>query len=398
MQPQPYKTDGPFGQIPNYVTRDLGIDDYLGAAELALVAYRVTFVGPFGLNAGNCRGAFSAGMGRDVFESTVAKLRKRGLIQRTQSVRDGRFDYARDGLIFSPYANYRIAWRWWFDGKLTVKEISALVVVRASWSNGLRSKELAARFGWSDKLAGQVARSLVNRELLVAVPCRSKRTGRALEIRYVDAETHRSKIRARDQPSISRARKTRAHTYGTTFTDSTDGTRCSDVPATFCETESNLVSALPAEARAQKGLSMIEQAYADDCLLGWTRRGAGKPWEIPIDHDGVYALALETYDIADDDSLADAIREVTRNGAATHLLAPAGLYAFRLLAVSVLADAPDEVDLDDVREALLGLLKALAVRIGAQSDRIQSWRLLGERLAGTIYSGGDEAFYARGRR
>ena len=146
-----------FGILPNAVARDVR----LGPAALVALTYRMTFAdttAAFGLNSTALRRqriVRGKGLGRDVIEAALRQARDAGYLQRQQSPRrSGRFGYAVDKLALPPCSlvdqSGWIVRRAWFDARLSLNALAAILYMRAGTGKGpIYAHELAARFAWS---------------------------------------------------------------------------------------------------------------------------------------------------------------------------------------------------------------------------------------------------------
>src|SRR5262245_35923028 len=186
-----------FGILPNSVARDPKVSPEL----LVLISYRLTFAGDYGLNerqicnrrdgAGTDNPIVCRGLSRDVFRRAIDLGDRLGLMKRWQPPGNtGQFKFAQDRLTLPPcgasgFAGRRV-YRGWFDGKLDVKELAALLFLRAGTGKGagIYVRELEARFGWSRPTALRVMHTLDQRCLIETHKDRDQR-GRFKSTTYV---------------------------------------------------------------------------------------------------------------------------------------------------------------------------------------------------------------------
>jgi hypothetical protein len=103
--------------------------------------------------------------GRDVIERGIASAIGRGYLQPRSE--DGTWGKAVDELVLPPAGASgnagRIVQRSWFDGSLSVKEMAAILFLRAGTGkgSGVFARELAERFDWSRPTVNKVINALV---------------------------------------------------------------------------------------------------------------------------------------------------------------------------------------------------------------------------------------------
>jgi hypothetical protein len=161
-------------RFPNSVARDTRLSE----TSVVILGYRATFADDrsgYGLNETNLRGIVRGkGFGRNVIERGIAESRAAGYLRRWQGGRksDGTFSYAVDAVDLPPAGATgkarRIVLRSWFNGSLTLKEMAALIYMRAGTGKGPRmyARELAVRFGWSRPTAAKVIEGLRAKALI----------------------------------------------------------------------------------------------------------------------------------------------------------------------------------------------------------------------------------------
>jgi hypothetical protein len=106
-------------------------------------------------------------------------------------------------------------------------------------------------------------------------------------------------------------------------------------------------------------------------------------------------IAPETTDqvaaVASDEELRCRVLEATDKRIAGEILAPAGLFAIRYLAATLIQGDGAITPAD----ALIAVLNAIWARIGSQpGQRLNSLALIGKRMGGEAYTGADVRFYA----
>jgi hypothetical protein len=370
------KTLGAFyRRFPNTVARDANLSD----AALVLLAYRATFTGRFGLNVKAVRGiARGKGLGRDVVERGIAEAKRSGYLKRRQAGRtpDGRWGKAVDTLTLPPPGASgnagRIVWRRWFDGSLSVKELAALIFLRAGTGKGsaVFTRELAARFGWSRPTAAKIIMGLVKRGLL------EKRSHRCADGTYRATTYSTSTVKRPVHGPPGHGVSGPTHRVFTSH----------KLPSG--EDPSRTLRERYASGEAPT-LSTDERAWSLDTLLGWIKaEELSKKAELgSIDPTTIDQIAAALPDAR----LRNFVREATQKRVVDEILSPAGLYALRYLAGSILED---DSDLGPAG-ALVAVLNAIWARIGNRPGQwLNSLALVGKRMAAETHVGSDSTrFY-----
>ena len=112
------------------------------------------------------------GLGRDVIEAALRQAQQVGYLQRQQSPRrSGRFGYAVDKLTLPSCSlvdqSGWIVRRAWFDGRLSLNALAAILYMRAGTGKGpIYKREVAERFGWSQSTSGNALAELCRAGLI----------------------------------------------------------------------------------------------------------------------------------------------------------------------------------------------------------------------------------------
>jgi hypothetical protein len=132
---------------------------------------------------------------------------------------------------------------------------------------------------------------------------------------------------------------------------------------------------------------------ASPALLGWIGTdGALERVETSLIDPAPKDLALVVV-ACSDYRLKGFLRAAAGGRVAKEILRPAGLYAVRYLAATLIDH--DNQDAPDAVQALAAVLNAVWARIGSQPDQwLNSLALLGKRIAAVAYTTGDSRFYA----
>jgi hypothetical protein len=394
---------GAWKHFPHEVARDTEVT----AALLVVLAYRATFAGQYCLRPELLARLVSKGLSRDVVRSALALGAERGYLKRHQGpgAAPGKFGKVREVLDLpkcgeSGRAGQMIK-RSWFDGTLSVKDLAALLYLRAGTGKGNRSytRELQERFGWSRSTAEGVIRTLTRRGLI------EKHVTRNAAGQF-KATTYSASQIAADRLSPSTAQKT-VHVAagdaktGHLLTSSTplDELSTRDNPKRTASAASYASPlrgqcATPQEAEAQEDFQCEVQddvrsdAHCSQALLGWIE-GA---------YEGDIQAALEDADsdvlaeiraAVPDDRLSELVLDATGRRVAAEIISPPGLYAIRYLAAKLVLD--DE----DPEQAVVRVLNAMWARVGRHPGVwLNSLKLIGMRIGGELLGSGFDALYA----
>ncbi|MFZ0853575.1 MAG: hypothetical protein WAO08_30815 [Hyphomicrobiaceae bacterium] len=393
--------EGAYGMLPHEVARDKRVSPEL----LILIGFRLTFADQqtgYGLGDHICnrrdghgKPILSQGLSRDVFRRGLTLGDKLGLIKRWQPAgKAGLFSFAQDQLDLprsgaSGFAGRRV-YREWFDASLALKEMAALLFLRAGTGKGPGTycRELMERFDWSKPTALKVIMALNGRGLIEARRTRDQR-GCFRSTSYVEGlppnaatvkNTGDGFYRLREKPP-THAEETPLPVSPPSFTSFTAG----ESPR---RTERSYVSAAsPAEAAPlSNGLAEVglKTASENPRLLGWVGTEDGGP---PAAADLLDVIdPMEVMDITgavSDAGLAEATQEVTGGRVHAEIVAPAGLHAIRVLAAYVLQQDRDL----SPGQALGQVLRVIREQIGDKGRWLNSLSVIGLRIAGEAYKG-----------
>jgi DNA-binding MarR family transcriptional regulator len=143
---------------------------------LVVISYRCTIVGDWVLREADLKRIVKSGLGKNVARRAISELNEIELIHRRQEpgLHVGTFGRAREDLNLPPCSksDSQIVWRAWFDGTLTMKELAALIYLRAGSGKGRQgtyARELVKRFEWSRPSASKIITALLERDLLEKV-------------------------------------------------------------------------------------------------------------------------------------------------------------------------------------------------------------------------------------
>jgi hypothetical protein len=156
-------------EFPNTVARNL----QLSAAGLVYIAYRSTFVGDYVLDPETIakRKPVRKGLGKNAAKAALAEAKGIGYLKRWQPPgAPGSFSRVREQVCLPKAAGKQVRYvsQAWFDGTIDVKEMAALLFLRAGTgkSQDTYRRELEERFGWSPPTAARVINGLMERGLL----------------------------------------------------------------------------------------------------------------------------------------------------------------------------------------------------------------------------------------
>ena len=395
--------------FPNSIARD----PRLSATALVLAAYRSTFVGRYKLIPDQLGGLARRGLGKNAATAAISELRAAGVLKRRQPPGPpGTFMEVEEELCL-PEDKGRFVSRSWFDGTLDVKEMAALIFLRAGTgkSNATYRRELDDRFQWCRRTAARVITGLMQRGLLEKT-VQNRADGTHESTTYVvpqlAADTlARSGVQNRGNANSSTAQKPGDAKPGDAKPgDAKPGNYTYSSRSPYEPPSEESLDILPsgespnelpeeyasraAREQAPTISELDEKACADTKLLGWIEIDGGCADAVfddaPSDED-IRAM----YAAADDDKLRKSLRMATENRIASVILSPAGLYAVRWLACKLMY-AHDEygerTEAVTPIEALAALLDAIYARIADQpGEWLSSLGLVGKRLAGDQYGG-----------
>ncbi len=387
-------------RFPNEVTRDPRIS----APTLVIIAYRATFIGSYGLNEKALRGIVQAkGFGRDVIERSIAEAIQVGYLTRRQCGRkpDGTFGYALDELCLPPagatgYAGRFVA-RAWFTGILSVKELAALLFLRAGIAGRGRqvfARELAKRFNWSRPIANRIIAALLNRGFLEKRVRRNPdgtfrwtkyEVPRLAQDLEMDANVNQPGHGAPGRGSSGHILNPDLHTQSPTDFELPSRTKGMYTSHATRDEAPTILGDLSEN-------DLHQQAMASPNLLGWI--GTDQLSEA-VEMDEVEIETLkEVTAVAPDAILREYILEATSKRVAAEIVSAAGLYAVRWLAATTVRhkefwEAPTP------GEALVAVLNGIWARVGSRPEVwLNSLGLIGQRMAAEAYRSGETKFYA----
>lgn len=426
---------GAWGIIPVSLVRDRSVS----AGELVAVAQRVTYAddrSAAGLNAsslGRIRG----------LSDRPAKRAIHGLVER-QILRDRQQPSPirlADGTFRSQRATDRLdlpdgpgilVRRDWTDGRLTAKELAALLYLIAGTGLGpvVYRREIGQRFGWGREALRAVLAGLIDRGLLRHVVSR-KSNGTIKSHAYsavtdVDAALRRMQpadgLRpVRSQPVRERPRK-RSFPSTENSPDEPNGESYSapvapaahvDLPLPTAEAALH-PSAAPTDARAKSQTAAAtpagreeNDAWGNNKLLGWADRESTTSTyfgiaEVPEDIISEVDAAFPS-----DTVLVDLVRKAADGRVHRLLLTAGGMVAVRHVAAGIMCHAREQNDSDEGRDddhecpttphgAVQIILQGIRDRWGSRKGQwLNSYGALGKRLAFQMYNGGVTSGSAR---
>lgn len=384
-------------RLPNSVVRDR----QLSAAALVLVAYRATFAGAFAINiTALLRNPIvrGPGFGRNVVKQALREGRKAGYLDRLQAPSSGRatFGLAREKLTLPPCRASgkagRMFYRKWLDAQLTRDEMAAYLYFRAGTGNGpiAYAAELAERFGWSRPTTGKIIKALIRLGLVAKHEMRAA-NGRIQGIGYQALPPH---LWQAEPLSKSRTTKNRPTKNRPTYVSNPLHVLPSEEPS--LRTKGHYAFAAQNASCASED-DLEDRAFEAPNLLGWAADDELAEKAALLDSappEKVAAIAA----LVSDAKLASHIRTATANRVSAEILMPAGLYAVRWLAATMLADDPEDCNDDGPTpaEPLDVVLDAMRARVGWQPGTwLNSLALIGKRMAGAAYAGSRTEIFAR---
>lgn len=385
-----------YGKLPNSIARNPDVSPAL----LAIIGYRLTFTGDYGLSEQQiCNGAVghrgspiaSRGLSRDTFRRAVREGQALCLLERRQQAKHGtRFGYARDRVILPYDGGYKHVRRQWFDGRLSVSALAAYLFIRAGTGKGAftYTREVAERFGWSRPTAAAAIDELRHAEM-VQRHARRNASGKFDGVCY-DA----ARLAPPSSSTASSARSADPLSTGpvTGFTgDGHNGSTPKKI--SYHELQKNPVHTIQKSYASPGGdagkdsclLTHFEferddiesEAFASPNLLGWldgldkdhpARKGFADIETEAVDKIlAAVTAAILTHDL----------RTATGRRLNTELLHPSGLYAVCYLAAGVRGWDAALTPVD----ALSVVLAAIAERIGSRGAWLNSLSVVAQRLA-----------------
>jgi hypothetical protein len=389
-------------RFPNKVARDCRLSE----AGLVLAAFRATFVGNYALNVTTIRGITrDKGLGRDVIERGIAENKKAGYLERWQGKRkaDGTFPFATEKLRLPEcgFAGCYVS-RGWFNGSLSLKELAGLLYLRAGAGKGsakVFARELGARFGWSRPTAAKVIKGLIKRQLLVPTTVR-KADGTFASTTYVVPHLNRefptvkipghgTEAEAVNEPATDEASTVKNPGHGSPGHGFSGHTRSNTLHAPPSEdhpSPTTRESPRVGKYASAEAPPHSERAEGSEILLGWITSDdelAGQAIN-DVDPDAIAQVSA----VVAEAKLRKLVREATEKRVTLEILTPAGLYAVRYLAASIVNDEVGPAD------ALVAILNAMWARIGSRPGQwLNSLALIGRRFAGEDCDGCAQ-FYA----
>ena len=376
-----------FGILPNAVARDTRLDP----AALVLLAYRVTFAdttAAFGLNTIAIRRrpiVRGKGLGRDVIEGALRQAQDAGYLERKQLPRrNGRFGYAVDKLTVPSCSQAdKSGWivrRKWFDGRLSLNALAAILYMRAGTGKGpIYKREVAERFGWSSATVMKALAELWQAGLIEPRQDRAA-DGTITSVRYWlmpwdSAQSVPVEAQGHGLPGNGAA--------GHTHTKSSNAFPIGKSPEHREGRQPRSRHAPPISKTAD--CQDPDSAFFVPELLGWS---------LDDRHDICGELCnLSDGDIAkiefvcDDEQLTSWIMNASGGRVAPLIVTPAGLQAVRALAALI----HKLMDGIDAGEALRLILSAVKTRIGDRpATRLSSLEVIGRRDVNALEPGATE--------
>ena len=380
-------------RFPNAVARDMRLSE----PALVILAYRSTFVGVYALSVtALIRGQIvhGRGLGRDVIERAIHELVAASYLERNQPVRQPGGPFRRvEEEIRLPSSGAsgnaaRVVRKSWFDGSLTLKELAALLFLRAGLPNRAEvfPREIAERFGWSIPTVNVVINALVQRKLVI-------QTRRRRPDGTFTATTYRvvSRVPALLPPAQSTATKPGPGKPG----NGKSGNLQKDIPPHVLEPaarENPLQTGGPGthvhrdkrDGRSpSSSLEEIESEAFGFELLGWIddyEKECHTSLQDLFDPD----LFDELVETVSDSWLHAALSDATRKRISPKIFSPAGLYAVRWLA-ACMHDTDDPLDT---------LLRRISTRIGKRPGAwLNSLALIGKGVVHSASSWEGKAHY-----
>ena len=373
--------DRAFGILPNSVARDVR----LGPAALVLLAYRTTFAtttAAFGLNATALRRqriVRGKGLGRDVIEAALRQAQQVGYLQRQQSPRrSGRFGYAVDKLTLPSCSQVdQSGWivrRAWFDGRLSLNALAAILYMRAGSGKGpIYKREVAERFGWSQSTSGSVLAELIRAGLI------ERRRDRAADGTITGVRYWLMPWDSASQSSIG-SQGDGLPGHGAAGHPRTKPQNV--LPMGENNTHSGERPPLSRQAPSLHGVMDYQDpdfAFCDPQLLGWAIQERHHICDelVHLSDEDMMTIVV----VCDDAQLAASIKTATAGRVAPAILTPAGLAAVRALA-ALIHKLMNGVPAD---EALSIILEAIQKRIGDHPEtRLSSLEVIGRRVVNAV--------------
>lgn len=368
----------PFNPMfPNAVARD----PCLSPVGLFLAAYRSTFAGKYKLIPHRLGHLARRGLGKNAATAGIAEMRAAGVLKRWQPPGPpGAFCEVEEELCL-PEGNGRFVSRAWFDGKLDVAEMAALIFLRAGTGRGPKTyrRELQKRFGWAPGTARRVIDGLMGRSLLDKT-VRRKADGTHLSTTYTVPKLAadmlaRSGVQNSGNANSSTAQKPgdtnpgranpgranpgRANPGNYTYTPPYEppsedsphvlpSAECPHAPDQGLEKYAFRASRGLAPTISDLKLDKLHQvAQAESDLLGWIGVSDGVSEAVFEDAPSDEATRA-VYEVVSDSKLREALRQATDQRIAYVLLEPAGLYTVRWLAAFLMSKAEETADGDSV--------------------------------------------------
>jgi hypothetical protein len=384
------------GRVPEAFVRDADIDE----ATLVLTAYRSTFSKSYVLREGelltNPPVKPGSGLGQRAIRKTISRMRALGIIKRRQPKPTGRNSYQpveETFMLEAPARGFLEVYRRWFDACLSLKAMAAWLYVMVGTGKGpvVWAREIRDRFGWDPKTCGKVVGELDKAGRLSTSSARGD-GGRYRGLGYQaekwekphSEKPHNQKLHNILKTSPTEDLPTNPSGKGSESQEGYYASTCVEAP-TSSEThgqEQSIEEPAPAEIHYR--------AATDRTMLGWVGEHAltgavfdGGPYEEHLEAVGA---------LADDAELRRRLVAAGCGRIGRRLLAPEGLHSVRWLTAALVRDGDDIHEPVSPAKALAVLLEAVEARIGRRKGQwLNSWELIGRRLAGRQYESGDAA-------
>jgi hypothetical protein len=394
-----------WGTLPNTVVRDTRLSD----AEIVVLAYRVTFVGRYGLNEthlseickGNGRG--HSGLGKNSARVAISRLVQLKYLVRAQPKPSGGvYGFAVDHLRLpacDPLDQKRV-YRAWFDGTWLLEEIAAYILLRAGLQamgrdgstvrlQWLSTDDLRQRFGWSREKTLATLKALLVRGRIEQEDLRENGTFRGT--RYRARPFGRPAAGDGDGGQrIAGRREDERHTYESDVQVELNNTL--DSVRESLPSEDSTHKSIPTPSHGEGGLVDLEalevQCLQHDELLGWVQEleeSTGAEFATmrtalrDFDEESLRAVL----DATDLNELATRLETAADNRIRPALRGPRGAYCVAYMAaIAMSCDSVDEAEPCTAVDDVLALIQNL---IGARKGRwLNSFKLIGIRLLGRL--------------
>jgi hypothetical protein len=387
-----------FGRLPMSVARDTR----LSAVELVLLTHRTSFTKGFVPKEHIAQRIVKGGLGKDTVRRAIARLRSEespqanakrlrkrdrreiepellGYLHRRQIVDpNGRFVRVREELRLPTCRRPRLVPRTWFDGRLSVKALAALIYIQAGTDGGGQPyvREIAERFGWTRQTAQKAVGELVEVGLVVDHQDR-RQGGRFAGTRYG--------LKDRKTVDVNRVKNNGNGATGNGQSGNILRKPLYELSSreTFNARTSESYASREREAVTLDHLELETDAFCSPNLLGWIEDKPIEDTLFNVSDDTIWAICA----VADDQALRRLMREATGGRVSREIMSAAGLAAIRRLAAFAL-DHPSDEDGFTPHQALSYVLDAIRDRIGNQPGSwLNSLAVIGLRILWSGYGG-----------